>query len=175
MKKLRVLAALTVVALSLTVYATIAFAQSVPMLFTGTATLNGTPAASGSTVEAYSAANALVGSAKTGDSGQAANAFTMAINNPALEDADVTFYLILAGGVKSPAAGVKAKYDAVGGPGRANVVIAALSAQPTVTVTSTPGPVGDYMFSSTMLVGMIGGGLLLLATGGMMLRRKHSA
>ena len=161
------------VALSLTVYATIAFAQSVPMLFTGTATLNGTPAASGSTVEAYSAANALVGSAKTGDSGQAANAFTMAINNPALEDADVTFYLILAGGVKSPAAGVKAKYDAVGGPGRANVVIAAVSAQP--TVTTTPGPVGDYMFSSTMLVGMIGGGLLLLATGGMMLRRKHSA
>ncbi|MSQ32476.1 MAG: LPXTG cell wall anchor domain-containing protein, partial [Dehalococcoidia bacterium] len=29
--------------------------------------------------------------------------------------------------------------------------------------------------SSTMLAGMIGGGLLLLATGGMILRRKHSA
>ena len=268
MKKLRILAALTVLVLSLAVYAPIAFAQSVPMLFTGTATVDGSPVASGATIEAYSAAGALVGTATTGASGQAANAFTMTVNNPALEDTQIYFYVVLLSGARSPAAGVQAKYDTVGGPGRATVAIAAVSGvQPsggmalsgvvtfngaavaagttvecwspdpgavkvgTTTTTgttgaytmtiaditptlvshdvtcyailsgqknpaagvkvtfaagpktqniaavtqATPGPVGDIMFSSTLLAGMIGGGLLLLATGGMMLRRKHSA
>ena len=185
MKKLRFLAALTVVALSLAVYAPIAFAQSVPMLFTGTATFDGTPVAAGATIEAYSAAGALVGTTTTGGSGQAANAFTLLVNNPALEDTQVFFYLVLLSGARSPAAGVQARYDTVGGTGRATVLVAAVAgAQPTATApagtatprpaTPTPGPVGDYKFSSAMLAGMIGGGLLLLATGGMMLRRKNS-
>ncbi len=270
MKKLRVLAALTVVALSLAVYAPIAFAQSVPMLFTGTATFDGTPVAAGATIEAYSAAGALVGTATTGGTGQAANAFTLTVNNPALEDTQIFFYLVLLSGARSPTAGVQAKYDTVGGPGRATVTIAATGgAQPTAmtlsgvvtlngtavaagttvecwspdpnavkvgtatttgttgaftmtinnitptlvghdvtcyaiisgqknpaagvkvafaagaktqniaavtqaTATGTPPKTGDIPFSSTMLAGMIGGGLLLLATGGMMLRRKNS-
>ena len=100
MKKLRVLAALTVVALSLAVYAPIAFAQSVPMLFTGTATFDGTPVAAGATIEAYSAAGALVGTTTTGGSGQADNGFTLLVNNPALEDTQVaTFFHDVAGGL----------------------------------------------------------------------------
>lgn len=121
----------------------------VPMHFTGTVTFNGSPVASGATIEAYSAAGALVGTGTTGGSGQAANAFTMTINNPALEDTEIFFYLVLTSGARSPSAGVRATYDTVGGAGRATVTIMAASTpSPSPTVTPMLAPTATQIPST---------------------------
>jgi len=145
MRKFRFLVPLlaALVALVLVVPAFV-HAQSVPMLFTGTVTLDGNPVRAGTSVEAFSAAGVPVGNTTTGSGLQAANAWTMLINNVLLEDTRVFFYIRNARGTLLPAATdpqFSATYNIDGGPGRATVDIAALS--PLVAGPAGPaGPAG---------------------------------
>jgi hypothetical protein len=111
------------------------------MLFTGTVTLDGNPVAAGTRVEAFSALGAPVGNTTTGSGVQAANAWTLLINNNLLEDTLVFFYIRNARGTLLPALAdpqFSARYDIQGGPGRATVTIAAL----TPLLAGPQGPAG---------------------------------
>ena len=185
MKKLRLIAALAVMALTLGMFVPNVSAQGVPMLFTGTATFSGTPVGAGAKVVAFSAAGKAVGSATT----DATSTWAMAVGpDVTLEKTLIYFYLTLLDGTLSPAAGVTATYDTT--VGRANVVVAGVpagpaptgtAAPPTVaptarpTAAATPGPVGDVSFSTSMLAGLVAAGALMLVVGGFMLRRKQGA
>ncbi len=118
-------------------------AQSpVPMLFTGTASLDGKLVASGTVITVYTARGFKVGSATTGASGQAANAWTTTIFDTSLEDQTLYFYITLSSGTILPASDQKqvtAVYDAEGGRGRATVTIDVQT--PTAKPTPTPTPI----------------------------------
>lgn len=138
--RIKVIAALFL-ALALLTFQAAAFAQSpVPMLFTGTATLDGRAVASGTTVTVYTARGLRVASATTGASGQAANAWTLTAFDTSLEDQTLYFYITIGGRLlpTPEQRQVTAVYDAEGGRGRATVAIDVQT--PTATPTPTPPP-----------------------------------
>lgn len=115
-------------------------AQSpVPMLFTGTATVDGRAVPEGTTITVYTARGIRVASTTTGGSGQAANGWTLTAFDTSLEDQTLYFYVNMADGTTLPKPDqrqITAVYDAVGGRGRANVEI---NVQ-TPVATPTPAP-----------------------------------
>jgi len=115
---------------------------AVPMLFTGTVTVDGRPVATGTVVEVYSAAGEQLGSTTTGAQGQAAHEWTLVLFAPRQEDRDVYFY-VRVGGQLLPAPGqapIAVRYDAEGGRGRALVPIA--------VTTPPPMPAGPTAFQA---------------------------
>lgn len=115
-------------------------AQSpVPMLFTGTANLDGRPVPAGTVVTVYTSRGIRVASTTTGGSGQPNNSWTLTAFDTSLEDQTVYFYITLTDGTILPTSAqrqITAVYDAEGGRGRANVEI---NVQ-TPAATPTPAP-----------------------------------